>query len=336
MAPAMIREASWGRRRFLGRLGLAAGAPFLAAFAPVSRSVRLRRIGFINGSTFPTMTAAFQEELRALGWIEGRNITVETRLSRPNTNDLEGILADLAARDLELIVAAALPIALQVRKAMPSMPMVVATAAGLVTNGFAASFERPGGNVTGMDELPPGLTARRLGLLKRAAPAVTRVGLLSTTPGTGGHETQLADAESAAAGLGVMVKPYRARSLAEVEAALLAMAEDGMNGLMSFQGSLSLVNRDLIVGFANTRKWPGMYQSRLFVDAGGLMSLAPDQDEQFRNAARYADKILKGARPGDLPIQHPARYFLTLNSATARKLGLTFPPSLLSEADQIL
>lgn len=333
----MTREGC-GRRRFLGRLGLAAGAaPFLTAFAPApEKSGRVRRIGFINGSTFPTMTAAFRDELRALGWIEGQNVILEMRFSRPNTNDLEGHLADLATRDLELIVAAALPIALQVRRVMPSMPMVVATAAGLVTNGFAASFERPGGIVTGMDELPAGLTTRRLALLKRAAPGVSRVALLSTTPGQGGHETQLADAEAGAAQLGVTVKPYRARTRAEVEAALAALAADGMNGMMSFQGSLSLVNRELIVDFVNTRNIPAIYQSRLFVEAGGLMSLAPDQDEQFRIAARYADKVLKGARPGDLPIQHPARYFLTIHAGTARRLGLTLPPGLLSEADAIL
>lgn len=145
------------------------------------------------------MTAAFKDELRTLGWIEGDNLVLETRPSRPNTDDLAAHAADLAALDVELIVAAALPIALEVRRVAPSMPMVVATAAGLVTNGFAASFERPGGNVTGMDELPPGLTTRRLRLLKRAAPAVSRVALLSTTPGRGGHETRLADAEKGGA-----------------------------------------------------------------------------------------------------------------------------------------
>ena len=321
------------RREFLARLGIAASAALPGLGPTPEGPTRPRRIGFINGAGFPTMTAAFKDELRALGWIEGANVVVETRLSQPNTDDLAAHVADLAALDLELIVAAALPIALEVRRIAPAMPMVVATAAGLVTNGFAASFERPGGNVTGMDELPPGLTARRLALLKKAAPKVSRVALLSTTPGRGGHETQLGAAEEAAPRLGVRVKPYRARSRAEVEAALAAMADDGMDGLLNFQGSLSLINRDLIIGFANGRRMPAIYQSRLFTASGGLMALAPDQDEQFRNAARYVDKILKGARPGDLPIQHPERYHLTVNAATARGLGLTLPPSLLAEAE---
>ena len=330
---SMMRE---GRRSFLRRLALGAAVPLAAGFAqaPESRR-RKRRIGFINGATFPTMTAAFHDQLRALGWTDAE-LVVEARLSQPNANDLEAHIEDLVRLDVELIVAAALPIALEVRRIAPSMPMVVATAAGLVSNGFAASFERPGGNVTGMDELPPGLTARRLRLLKRAAPAVSRVALLSTTPGRGGHETQLADAETAARELGVTVKPYRPRSRTEIESALAAMAGDGMNGLLNFQGSLSLVNRDLIVAFANARKMPAMYQSRLFATAGGLMAFSPDQDEQFRNAARYADKILKGARPGDLPIQHPERYLLTINSATARLIGLALPPAILAEADEVL
>jgi putative ABC transport system substrate-binding protein len=330
-------QAHRSRRSFLG-LGLVAGAaPLLTAWAPgPTPRGRARRIGFINGASFPTMTAAFKDELRALGWIEGENLVLEARLSRPNTNDVAAYATELAALEVELIVAASLPVALEVRRVAPSMPMVVATAAGLVSNGFAASLERPGGNVTGMDELPPGLTGKRLQLLKEAAPKVSRVALLSTTPGRGGHEAQLADAEAAAGNLGVTVKPYPARSLAEVEAALGAMVADGMNGLVNFQGALSLVNRELIVGFATGHRMPAIYQSRLFVNAGGLMSYAPDQDEQFRNAARYADKILKGARPGDLPIQHPARYDLTINARTARQLGLSLPPSLLAQAKEVL
>ena len=335
----MHEEAGNGRRAFLGRLGAAAGmAPLLGVFsqAPGEKPGALRRIAFINGASFPTMTAAFQDELRALGWVEGTNVIVETRLLRSNTDDLAKALPELATLDLELVVAAALPIALEVRKALPTTPMVVATAAGLVSNGFAASFERPGGHVTGMDELPPGLTGRRLGLLKRAAPSLSRVALLSTTPGTGGHESQLEDAEAAASSLAVAVKPYRARTLAELKSALAAIHEDRMDGLLSFQGSLSLVNRNLIIEFVTTRRMPAMYQSRLFVASGGLMALSPDQDEQFRIAARYADRILKGARPGDLPIQHPARYFLAVHAGAARRIGLRLPPDLLAEADEVL
>ncbi len=282
------------------------------------------------------MTAAFHGELNRLGYEEGRNIRIETRLSRSNSRDLQGILAELAALELDLIVAAALPIALAVREVMPDMPMVIATAPGFVSNGFAASLERPGGNVTGLDELPPGLTGRRTTLLKQAAPAISRVALLSTTPGRGGHEFQVADAEKAARSLGVVVKPYRATNLSELEAALGAIAADRMDGLVNFQGAVSLVNRDLIIDLAARHGIPAIYQSKLFAESGGFMSYAPDQDEQFRAAARYADKILRGARPGDLPVEHPPRYFLTINRSTASALGLNLPPGLLSQADAVI
>jgi len=216
------------------------------------------------------------------------------------------------------------------------MPLVIVTTPGIVINGLAKTMEHPGGNVTGIDELPPGVTAKRLELLKTAAPAVSKVALLSTTPGRGGHETQLADAQEAATRIGVAVKPYRATSLAELESALASIAADGMNGLLNFQGGLSFVNRQLIVDFAARQRIPAIYQATVFVKAGGLMTWAPDIVEQHREAARYVDKILKGANPGDLPIRYPARYFLSLNNTAAKSLGLTFPPALVAQADRVL
>ncbi|MCW4460130.1 ABC transporter substrate-binding protein [Sphingomonas sp. BT-65] len=324
------------RRLVLG-LGISVAAfPLLASCAHRVTTKRVPRIGFIMGTGLPAMTEAFHGELRRLGYIEGKNIIVETRLIRPNSTDGATYVAELAHMDLDLIVAPSLPIALGVREENPAMPMVVATAPGMVSNGLARSLEHPGGNVTGMDELPPGLTARRLKRLKEAAPAVSRVALLSTTPGRGGHEIQLADAERAAPGIGVSVKAYVVRSLPELQTALAAMIDDGMDGLLNFQGALSLANRQLITDFAARHRVPAIYQSKLFVEAGGLMSLAPDQDEQFRIAARYADRILRGARPGDLPIRHPARYFLTINAKVANALGLSLSPGLLADADSVV
>ncbi len=187
-----------------------------------------------------------------------------------------------------------------------------------------------------MEELPPGLTGDRLRLLKAAAPAASRVALLSTTPGRGGHEMQVADAERVAGELGLVLHTYRVTSLPQLQPALQRMAADRIDGLVDFQGALSLVNRAQIIDFAKEQRIPAIYQSRLFAEAGGLMALAPDQDEQFRIAARYVDQILKGARPGDLPIHHPARYFLTINSGTAAALGLQLPQSLLNRADHII
>ncbi|WP_423602289.1 ABC transporter substrate-binding protein [Sphingomonas sp. MS122] len=323
------------RRLVLG-LGISVVALPLLESCAHRAAKRVPRIGFLIGAGLSAMTEAFHGELRRLGYVDGKNIIVETRLIRPNSSDGATYIAELAHMELDLIVAPSLPIALGVREENPSMPMVVATAPGMVSNGLARSLERPGGNVTGMEELPPGLTARRLKLLKAAAPAVSRVAVLSTTPGRGGHEIQLADAERAAPGAGVSVKAYVVKSLPELQPALAAMIDDGMDGLLNFQGALSLANRQLITEFAAKHRIPAIYQSKLFVEAGGLMSLAPDQDEQFRIAARYADRILRGTKPGDLPIRHPARYFLTINARAANALGLRLSPRLLASADRVI
>jgi putative ABC transport system substrate-binding protein len=244
--------------------------------------------------------------------------------------------AELAQMDLSLIVVGALPFALEVRKNNPNMPMVITTCPGMVSNGFAETLEHPGGIYTGMDELPTGVTIKRVQLLKEAAPAVTRLALLSTTPGTGGHEIQLSEAQKTAATLGIEVKPYRASSLPQLEKALKDLISDGMHGLLNFQGGLSLANRKLIVDHAEENKIPAIYQATLFTEAGGLMSWAPDLLQQYREAAHYVNEILKGAKPGDLPVKHPEKYYLTLNASSAKKIGLTFPENILAQASRVL
>ena len=323
------------RRSFVRSLGLFGCALPLTAFAQGARPPRTRRIGFLSGAV-PTLISAFDEEMRRLGYFEAENVRIEKRISRPNSSDLISHAAELARMDLELIVAAALPQAIEVRKNNPDMPMVIATCPGMVSNGFAKSLKRPGGIYTGIDELPPGVTAKRLRLLKTAAPKVSRVALLSTTPGRGGHEAQLGDAERAAKSLRLAVKPYRATSLSELEAALAAILSDGMEGLANFQGAVSLANRQLIVHFAAQNRLPAVYQSAFFVEAGGLMAWAPDQEGQYRMAARYVDKILRGAKPGDLPVSHPGRYYLSINKSAAQAIGLVLPPALVKKADRVL
>ena len=316
----------------VSRRSFAIGLATLGCAIPIVRSsngqsARIRRIGLALGDD-PENGAAFRETLRELGFIEGQNLVIEAR--SPSG------AADLARMDLELVVVQNLPAALAARAANPAMPLVIVTGPGLVSNGFAKTMEHPGGNATGIDELPPGVTARRLELLKAAAPAVSRVALLSTTPGRGGHEVQLADAQQAAAKLGVTVKPYRANSLAELEHALEVIAVESMNGLLNFQGGLSFTNRQLIVDFAASHRIPAIYQATVFATAGGLMTWAPDLVDQHRTAARYVDRILRGANPGDLPIRYPSRYYLSLNKTAAKNLGLTFPPALLYQADRIV
>jgi putative tryptophan/tyrosine transport system substrate-binding protein len=329
------KEGRHSRRSFVSRLGLFCCALPVTAVAQQVRPHRVRRIGFLSGAV-PTLIKAFEDELRTLGYVDGHNLIIERRISRPNSSDLAVQAAELAGMDLELILAAALPQALEIRKNNPAMPMVIATCPGMVSNGFAKTLNRPGGHYTGMDELPPGVTAKRLRLLKTAAPSVSRVALLSTTPGTGGHEAQLADAVKTAKSLRLLVKPYRASSLNELETALAAIVDDGMDGLANFQGGLSLANRQLIVDFAAKNRLPAIYQAMFFVEAGGLMAWAPNQEEQYRQAARYINLILKGAKPGDLPVHYPSRYYLTINKSAAQRISLVLPPKLIGQADRVL
>jgi putative ABC transport system substrate-binding protein len=320
------------RRRFLATMTrLTAALPFIDWSRHVAQR-RVPRIGFMAGAE-PSLIASFVDEMRKLGYLAGKNIHFEIRISdRLNPQDTAAHAAELGAMDLDFVVAAALPQALVMRQANPKMPMVIITTPGMVSNGFAQSLERPGGIYTGMDELPEGVTLKRLQLLKRAAPSISRVALLSTTPGRGGHEKQLADAEHAGKALGFSVKAYRATTLDEIKSALGAILNDRMNGLLNFQGGLSLAHRQLIVDFATAQRIPAVYQSAFFVEAGGLMAWAPDQREQYRAGARMADQILKGTKPGDIPVRHPEPYQLHVNVKAAAAIGLTLPPDLIKEA----
>lgn len=322
------------RRSFVTQVAAASGLAMV--FGPAmthGQRSRVRHIGLVVGDDPEGGVTAFKEALRQLGFVQGENLAIEERSSlRSGLN----VAAEIARSDVELVVAQSLPSALAVRAANPAMRLVIVTTPGLISNGFAKTLERPGGNATGIDELPPGVTGRRLELLKTAAPGTSRVALLSTTPGQGGHEAQLADAEKAAVALGVSVKPYRATRIAELDPALAAIASDGMNGLLNFQGGLSYVNRQKIVDFAASRRLPAIYQATVFATAGGLMTWAPDLVDQFRTAAGYVAQILRGANPGDLPIKYPSRYYLTLNNGAAAKLDLTFPQVLVTQAHRVL
>ena len=323
------------RRQFVRDLVLIAGAaPFLSAGAATQKSARVPRIGYLGGD-FPVHRDAFMNELRAQGFVDGENVIIEKRLQR-DLADGPAAAKELAAMPLDFIVASALPYALMVRAANPNMPMVITTCPGMISNGFARSFERPGGIYTGIDELPPGVTTKRMTLLKTAVPAARRIALLSTTPGVGGHEVQLQDAQHVAASLGVTVHPYRATTPDELGRALEAIVADRMDAMLNFQGGLSVYRRQSIVDFVNAHRLPAIYQATMFAEAGGLMAWSPDQVEQQRVSARLAAKILRGAKPADLPVTYPTGYGLTINADAARKTGLTLPPALLAQAARVI
>lgn len=324
------------RRKFLKELSLLTIMPSIVRGSSFFRNQAIPRIGYLGGAGMLSLEEVFHQEMTKLRYTEGKNIHIEQRLARPNTTEGVVMAAELAQMDLSLIVAASLPFAMEIRKNNSNMPMVLGTCPGLVSNGFAKSLEHPGGIYTGLDELPPGVTAKRLQLLHTVVPDAKRVALLSSTPGVGGHEMQLADAEQTAARLGLTVKPYRAASLPELQKALDEIVKDDMDGLLTFQGAVSIANRQLIVDFAAQHRIPAVYQATAFAEVGGLMAWAPDLAQQFREAAHYVDKILKGAKPGDLPAKHPEKYYLTVNKSAANKIGVSFSKELLAEATKVI
>jgi putative ABC transport system substrate-binding protein len=324
------------RRKFVKTLSLICLAPSILSGKELSNKQPIPRIGFLSGAGPLHLEKVFTEELKKLGVQEGRNLQIVMRLARPNTTDLAAMATELAGMDLTLIVAASLPIALEIRKNNPKMPMVLATCPGMVSNGFAKSLEHPGGIYTGMDELPKGIVAKRLQLLKAAIPSAKRIALLSATPGVGGHEAQLAEAETTAPTLGIEVVPYRVRTLEDLQKSLINVTNDGIDGMVVFQGALTLANRKMVVDFATQNRLPIIYQQSVFVEVGGLMAWAPDLEQQFREAAHFVVKILKGANPGDLPVKHPDKYYLTLNKRAASEIGVTFSKELIAEATKVI
>ena len=330
----MSKSAS--RRDALKTFTLLLAAPLLSAGSDFKTRQTPQKIGFLSGAGLLPLENAFTDELMKLGLKEGNNFHIEKRLARPNTDEISVMAAELAKMDLALIVVGSLPIALEVKQLNPLMPMVLATCPGMVSNGFAESLEHPAGIYTGIDELPPGVTAKRLRFLKEAVPQATRIALLSATPGKGGHEIQLSEAEKTAITLGMAVKSYRVRSLEELQNALSDMVTDDMHGIVVFQGALTLANRQFVVDFTTKNNLPAIYQQAVFVEIGGLMSWAPDLQQQFREAAHYVAQILKGAKPGDLPVKHPDKYYLTLNSKTATNMNLNLSESLLRQATNVI
>jgi putative ABC transport system substrate-binding protein len=324
------------RRKFVRALSLLFVAPSLLCGKETSNKQAIPRIGFLSGAGPLQLEKVFTDELKKLGFHEGKNVQIEMRLARPNTTDLAAMAAELSGMDLTLIVAASLPVALEIRKNNPKMPMVLATCPGMVSNGFAKTLEHPGGIYTGMDELPIGVVAKRLQLLKAAVPNAKRIALLSATPGVGGHEAQLAEAETAAPTLGIEVTPYRVKSLEDLQKALMDLTTDGIDGMVVFQGALTLANRKMVVDFAAQNRLPVIYQQSVFVEVGGLMAWAPDLEQQFREAAHFVEKILKGAKPGDLPVKHPDKYYLTLNKTAANQIGVKFSNELIAEATKVI
>jgi putative ABC transport system substrate-binding protein len=326
------------RRTFLGRLAGGLLAAPLAAEA--QQAAKVARIGYLAGSLAGDlhMPEAFRQGLRDLGYVEGRNVVIEYRDAEGKLARLPALAAELVALKVDVILAVGTLHALAAQQATKTIPIVFAAAGDPVTDGLVTSLARPGGNVTGLSLLTPELVAKRLEQLKQAVPEVSRVAVL-WHPGGAAERTQkdiLKEAEVAARALGVRLQFVEARGPADFDRAFSDMTGARAGALTVLGSTMFLIERRRLVDLAAKSRLPAVYGLREFVAAGGLMAYGPNAADLFRHAATYVDKILKGAKPAELPVEQPTKFELVINLKTAKALGLTIPPSVLGRADEVI
>jgi len=311
-------------------------APLAADAQQAGKVPRIGYLGVSSPSTEPHYVEAFRQKLRDLGYIEGQTVAIEYRWAEGQDDRLPGLAAELVSLKADVIVMTGTPGTLAAKQATKAIPIVMASSGDPVRLGLVASLARPGGNITGFTILGPELEGKRLELLKQAIPRLSRVGVLwnPANPVTTSFYQQT---QVAAPALRVTLQPVvEVRRVDDFESAFATIAKVRPHALLVVADRLLLAHRMRIVDFAAARRLPGMYPYREYVDAGGLMLYAPSNIELFRGAAIYVDKILKGSKPADLPVQQPTRFELVINLKTAKALGLTIPQSVLIWADQVL
>jgi putative tryptophan/tyrosine transport system substrate-binding protein len=325
------------RREFITLLGGAAAWP-LAARA--QQGERVRRIGVLLGFAADNTDgrarlAAFLQSLQQLGWTEGRNMRIDIRWGGGDAERHRRYAAELVALAPDVILASSSPAVGPLLQATRTIPIVFTAVTDPVGAGFVDSVPRPGGNATGFTSFEYGNSGKWLELLKEIAPGVTRVAVLRD-PAIAAGIGQLGAIQSAAPSLGVEVSALNVRDAGEIERAFAAFARSSNGGLIVTSSALAFVHRELIITLAAQHKLPAVYNNRFFVIGGGLISYGPDRFDQFRLAAGYVDRILRGEKPADLPVQAPTKYELTINLKTARALGIDVPPTLLALADEVI
>jgi putative tryptophan/tyrosine transport system substrate-binding protein len=324
------------RRRFvLIALAVTLVAPLAAA--PQSPG-RTWRVGFLSGGARPAdgaLPPPLRQALRELGYVEGQNVVYLGRWGEARADRLPGLAAELVELKVDVIVTVGGPASAAAKQASASIPIVLALVGDADGIGLIESLARPGGNVTGVTDQSAELSAKRLEILTGAVPRAARVAVLWNADDRG-MTLRYRQVERAAQTLHVTVQPLGVREPNDFDAAFSAMTLHRPDALFLVTDALTLLNRKRVIDFAQVHRIPAMYEFSGLVQDGGLMSYGASQDDNYRLAASYVDRILKGAAPGTLPVERPSRYYLTINLKTARALGLTIPPSLLLRADQVI
>ena len=308
-----------------------------ATAAEAQQAARVPRIGFLGSgspSTNQHLIEAFRQGLRELGYVEGRNIAIEYRWAE-GKEDLPGLAAELVQLKVDIILTAGTPPIQAAQQATRTIPIVVAVAGDIVGMGFAASLARPGGNVTGLTLLSPELSGKRLELLKEIVPGMIRVAVLynSSNPVSA---PQLTETQVAARSLGVQLQSLGVRDANGFGSAFAAMTRERAGALMVLSDVMFFNQRTRIVSLATKGRLPAVFWRSEFTEAGGLLAYGPNVSDMYRRAATYVDKILRGTKPADLPVEQPMKFEFIINLKTAKQIGLTIPQSVLYRADKVI
>ena len=329
------------RREFITLVGGAAAAwPLTVGAQPQTKipQIGLMVTGALESPEARVQLDAFRQGLRQLGYVEGQNIVIEYRGADGRIERFQSLAADLVSLDVDLIVASNTPAALAARQATATIPIVAPVMGDPVADGLVASLAQPGGNVTGLTFLAPELTAKRMQLLKDALPNVSRVAAL-WHPGAYSERTMndmLKATEAVARTLGVQLQLIEVRGAEELERAFSAMMKERAEALFLFPSPMLFLARRRIIDLAATDRLPSMSQAREFVEAGGLIAYGANINDLFRRCTVYVDKILKGAKPADLPVEQPTRFELVINLKAAKTLGIDVPLALMIRADEMI
>jgi len=310
---------------------------FSAPLAAAAQAGKVYRVGFLwdSPAMFPDAIEAFHRGLRDLGWVEGQNIVVEYRWGEGRHDRLHDLAEELVRLKVDVIVAGGSFYTEAAKRATSTIPIIFVSHADPVGSGHVASLARPGANITGVALMMTETNAKGLELLKQAVPGLSRVAVI-WDPATPSHGPGLKAVEVAGRALGFRLQPVAVRSATELDSAFSAIVRERAGGLLVLSTPIFIAEAKRLAELAITHKLPSMFGPRHHVEAGGLMSYSPDRAEVFRRGAIYVDKVLKGAKPADLPVEQPTKFELVINLKTAKALGLTIPQSFLVRADQVI
>jgi putative ABC transport system substrate-binding protein len=327
------------RRTFL--VTLAGGILAVPLAAETQTAGQVYRVGWIAPIPVAELISdsnprfnIFRQEMRRRGYVEGQNLFLEVRFAEARLERISEVVGELVRLNVDVIVAVAAPTVQATQQATRKIPIVMFGVGDPVAAGFVASLAQPGGNITGLSQMSPQLSAKRLELLKEAVPGVSRVAVL-WNPTNPTNAPQLGDTKAAARALGVQLHSLEVRGPQDLESAFVAATRGRAGALIALDDQFIFTQRMRIVALAAKNRLPAIYGWGTFPEAGGLMSYSPDFLDMYRQAAVFVDKILKGAKPADLPVEQPTKFELMINLKTAKVLGLTIPPSLLLRADQV-